>query len=114
LYNKWTYKTDNEFAIDILSGLPATYQYPPTSLIRCCKKCSNLLFGGQPRTIHTLSTIIGGCNICKYLHDIRADWNTHEWGKSRVERKDSALVLNGKRVLVLRSNLGKLITFFYG
>jgi len=54
---------------------------------------------------------IGGCNLCKYLYNIRADWNTHEWGKSRIERTDSALVLDGRRVLILRSTLGKLITF---
>ena len=106
MYTKWTFEMDNGFAINILGGLPASYQYPPTSLTRCYEECSNLLFSSQLGTIRTLSTIIGGCKICKYLHNICKGGNIYE----AVERKASTLVLHGRRVLVLRSNLGKSIT----
>jgi hypothetical protein len=108
LYNKWTYETDNQFAIDVLRGSLAKHQPLPTSSIRCCTECSDLLYRRKPRTVSTLG-VDGSCDLCKYLRGISADPNVHSSGGTQIERKGSDLVLDEQRVLTLRSEPGEWV-----
>jgi hypothetical protein len=54
-----------------------------------------------------VSVVIGGCALCKYLHHIIADRNAHGWGRTRVQRKGSALIHDERRVLTIRSSAGE-------
>jgi hypothetical protein len=47
-----------------------------------------------------------GCGLCRRLH-IGADPNAHRLGGIHIERSGSALVLDGRRVSILRSEPGK-------
>src|SRR5579871_3285228 len=94
MYNKWQYQTDNEFAIDLLRRLPARHQSLHNS-IRCCTGCKELLCRGQPRTISE-----PGCDLCKRLCRL---------GGTRIKRNGSDLVLDGRRVSILRSEPGEWV-----
>lgn len=57
--------------------------------------------------MHKLGVVIGGCALCKYLHDIFANRNTHGWERTRIQRQGSALIHNEQRVFMIRSGADK-------
>jgi hypothetical protein len=108
LHNKWTYETDNQFAVDVLSSSFAKHQSVPNPSIRCCTECSNLLYRGKSRAISTLG-LDSSCGLCQWLLDISADPDAQRWKGTHIELKGSALVLDEQRILALRSESGEWV-----
>jgi hypothetical protein len=106
LYNKWKYKTDIEFAIDVLRRSPTKHQSHHNSPSRCCTECSDLLHRHRLRTVNELGVVISGCDLCKYLRGICDDLKAQISGETQIKRKGSDLVLGRRRILTIRSDLG--------